>query len=128
MSGKGLNIATIKKVDCFSSLLVGLSSLADLVLNLKSSETLMVEDLTDVAFVEVEVSVRKVDKADDGDKDQHPRVVTTALGIERIITELITVGQVMNVVLFFPGVASSVGREGVLMVPHREVVLVSVVV
>ncbi len=62
--------------------------------------------------VEVEMSVAEVNEGDAGDEEDHPRVVTVALGVERIVTQLVTVGQVVHVVLFFPSVATCVGREG----------------
>ena len=75
----------------------------------------MVQNFANVALVEVEVSVAELYKGDASDKQEHPGVVSLARGLERIVTDLITVGQVVDVVLFFPGVSPSIAREVVIV-------------
>ena len=71
----------------------------------------MVEDFADVALVEVEVSVAEVDKGDTSDKDQQPRVVSLTCRFERIVTDLVTVGHIVDPGLFLPGGGASVAVE-----------------
>ena len=75
----------------------------------------MVEDLTDVASVEVEVRVAEVHKGDASDEKEEPRVVSLALRLKGIVTELVTVGQVVHVGLLFEGVTARVAGEGVVV-------------
>ena len=75
----------------------------------------MIQNFADVASVEVEVSVAELHKGDTSDKEEHPRVVSLAGGLKRIVTDLITVGQVVDVVLLFPGVSTSVAGEVVIV-------------
>lgn len=77
----------------------------------------MIEDLTNVPSVEVEVSVRKVDERDYRDENQQPRVLSLTSWLERIVTDFITVWQIMDVVLFLPSVSTTVRRERVSVVP-----------
>lgn len=88
----------------------------------------MVKHFARVSPVEVEVSVREVHEGNNSDEQEQVRVVSVATGIEGIVTDLITVGQVVDVVFLFPGVAASVRRERVLVVVQGQVVLVTVVV
>ena len=71
----------------------------------------MVEDLTDVSSVEIEVSMAEVDESDPSNEKDEPGVVSLSGGLERIVTDLVTVGQVVDVVLLLPGVAAGVRRE-----------------
>lgn len=75
----------------------------------------MVEDLADVPAVEQEVSVRKVHERDDPDEDQQPGVVSLTRGLKRIVTDLVTVREIVDVVFFLPGVGACVRGERVLM-------------
>ena len=52
----------------------------------------MIQNLANVALVEVEMSVAKVHEGDASDEQDHPWVVTVAASIEGIVTELVTVG------------------------------------
>jgi len=90
---------------------------ADLVLELEGCQTLVIEDFTNVPSVEVEVSVRKVDERDNRDEKQQPRVLSLTSWLKRIVTDFITVWQIMDVVLFLPSVSTTVRRERVSMVP-----------
>ena len=87
---------------CESCCSLGLSAGTDLVLKLQGSESLMVEHLTDVSPVEVEMSMAEVDEGDSSNEENEPGVVSLAGGVERIVTDLVTVGQVVDVVLFLP--------------------------
>lgn len=88
---------------------LGLSAGTDLVLELKGSEALVVEHLADVSSVEVEVSMAEVHESDSSDEEDEPGVVALTLSVKGIVTELVTVGKVMDVVLLFPSVAATVG-------------------
>ena len=113
----GVGLTHRNKADSSLSLAAG----TDLIFDLQSGQTLMVEDLTDVAPVEVEVSVAEVHKGDASDEKEEPRVISLALRLKGIVTELVTVGQVMHVVLFLPSVSASIGREVVSMATQNKV-------
>lgn len=102
------------------SLLARSTACADFILDLQSGQALMVQDFTNVALVEQEVGVAEVHESDTSDEENHPRVVALARGLERIVTELVTVWQVMDVVLFFPSVAASVAGEVVVVAKDRR--------
>ena len=82
----------------------------NLVLNLQCSQALMIENFTDMSFVEVEVSVGEVRETNNDRKNHHVWVVIS-MGIERIVTELVTVGHIVDVVLLLKGMSVSVSRE-----------------
>ena len=82
----------------------------NLVLNLQGSQALMIENFTDMSFVEVEMSVGEVSETNDYRENHHVRVVVS-MGIERIVTELVTVWHIVDVVLFLEGMSVSVSRE-----------------
>ena len=73
-----------------------------------------------MSSVEVEVRMAKVDKRDACDEQKQVRVVALAGRLEGIVAELVAVGQVMNIVLLLPGVASSVAREVVGMAAQAQ--------
>ena len=75
----------------------------------------MVKDLTDMASVEVEVRVAEVHKGDASDEKEEPRVVSLALRLKGIVTELVTVGQVVHVGFLFESVTAWVAGEGVVV-------------
>ena len=85
----------------------------------------MVEDLTDVASVEVEVRVAEVHKGDASDEKEEPGVISLALRLKGIVTELVTVGQVVHVGLLFEGVTARVARECVRVTKRIAKCLVS---
>ena len=64
----------------------------------------MVQDFAGLAFVELEVRMTKVNKADTCDEQQQPWVVTLTLRLEGIITELVAVWFVVNIMFLFEGV------------------------
>jgi len=86
----------------------------DLILNHESSETLMVENLSNLPLVEPEVAVSNVAEADNANKDQHVRIITVAGSFKRIVTQLVAVGLVVHVVLFLKSVSMGVARENLL--------------
>ena len=94
---------------CFGSLWSAASS--NLILDLQCGQSLMVEDLANVALVEVEVGVAEMHKGHAGDEEYHPGVVALTRRLKRIVTDLITVRQVVNVMFFLPSVPTSVARE-----------------
>lgn len=75
----------------------------------------MVKDLTDVTSVEVEVSVAEVHKGDTSDEKEEPGVISLALRLKGIVTELVTVWQVVHVGFLFESVAAWVAGEGVVV-------------
>ena len=87
----------------------------NLILDLKGGQPLMVEHLADMAPVEVEMTVAEVDECDASDEQECPGVVSLARRFKRIITDFITIWQVMDVVLLFPSVSTSVAREVVIV-------------
>lgn len=64
----------------------------------------MVQDFAGLAFVELEVRMTEVNKADTCDEQQQPWVVTLTLRLEGIITELVAVWFVVNIMFLFEGV------------------------
>ena len=78
---------------CFS-LALGL----DLIFELESGQTLVVEDFTDFALVEAEVTVGHMAESHNANEDQHPGVVAMAVALKRIVTDLVAVRLVMQVV------------------------------
>ena len=80
----------------------------DVVLDLQSGKALMVEGLSNMSPVEVEMSMAEVHEGDGCDEKKHPGVVALSGRLERIITDFVTVRQVVNVMLFLPGVTSSI--------------------
>ena len=87
---------------------LGLAAGTNLVLDLQSCKSLMEENLTKVSSMEVEVRVAEVNECNASNEQNQPGVVSLTGGLERIVTNFVTVRQVMNVVLFLPGVAASV--------------------
>ena len=75
----------------------------------------MVQDFACLASVEFEVGMTEVNKADTCNEQQQPWVVTLALGLERIIADLVAERFVVDVVFLFEAVAVGVGREYVLV-------------
>ena len=80
----------------------------------------MVEDLTNVSPVKQEMSVAEVHKSDASNEKDQPWVISLAWGLERIVSDLVTIGQVMDVVLFLPGVTASIWGECVLMAKRKQ--------
>ncbi len=68
----------------------------------------MEENLSKVSSVEVEMRVAEVNECNASNEQNQPWVVSLTRGLERIVTDFVTVGQVVNVMLFLPGVAASI--------------------
>ena len=64
-----------------------------------------------MSSVEVEMRVTEVDESDASDEKHQPGDVSLTLGIERIVTDLITVGEIVDVVLFLKGMGTTVDGE-----------------
>ena len=105
----------VKVVVCFVNCSLSLATGKDFVLDLQCGKALMVECFSNMSSVEVEVSMTEVDKSDGCDKKKQPRVVTLSSGLERIVTDFVTVRQVVNVMLFLPGMTSAISREHMVM-------------
>ena len=87
----------------------------DLVLDLESCQSLMVQDLADLSAVELEVRVSEVSESNTTNEKEQVRVITLALGLKWIIAQFITIWQIVNVVFFLPGVTMRVRCENVLV-------------
>jgi len=66
------------------------SQALDFVFELVGSVTLMVQDLTDLEVVHLEVRVDEVHEREDGEQDDNSWVVRLALGFKRIVTNFVT--------------------------------------
>jgi hypothetical protein len=62
----------------------------------------MVEDFADLASIKLEVRVNEVTETNQSHENDQVGVVSLTLGLERIVTNLVAVRQVVNVVLFVP--------------------------
>ena len=60
----------------------------------------MIEHLSNFTSIKAEVGMHEVDTTNDADKDEQPWVVTLALSLEWIITELVTIWQIVHISLF----------------------------
>ena len=92
---------------------VSLAGGFDGVFDLEGGEPLVVENLADLPSVELEVRVGEMNERDAADKQEQPGVVSLALGLERIVADLVAERFVVDVVFLFEAVA--VGREYVLV-------------
>jgi len=73
----------------------------------------VVQHLARLALVELEVTVTEVDEPHACHEDEQPRVVRLAIGLERVVAQLVAIGFVVHVVFLFERVAVRVGREDV---------------
>jgi hypothetical protein len=85
----------------------------DLILNLEGGEALMVKHFGNLPLVEAEVAVGEVDESVNGAEKHEVGVVGLALGLERIVAELVAVWLIVHVVFFFKRVTMGVGGEDV---------------
>ena len=65
----------------------------------------MVKHLADLAAIELEVRVGKVAETNHTAEDQQVWVISLTLGLKRIVVNLVTIRQVVDVVLLMPLVA-----------------------
>ena len=91
------------------------SDLANLVLNLESSESLVVEDLASLPAIESEVSMAEVSEYNNACKEEHPWVVSLALLFEGIISQLVTIRLIVNLRVLLKGHGVCIAGEGMLM-------------
>lgn len=82
----------------------------------------MVQDFADLLAVELHRGVHEVAEADASHIQDQVRVVRLALRVERIITQLVTVGFIMDALLLFEVVAVRVRRENDLVAANNYVV------
>jgi len=78
-----------------------LAQLSDLIFELVSSETLVIEHFALLASIVAEVSMTEVCEANDCEEQNQVRVVELALVLKWIITKLVAVGFVVNSWLVF---------------------------
>ena len=81
----------------------------------------MVENLAEVAPVEVKVGVAEVHEGEAANEEQQPGVVSLARGLKRVVADLVSVRQVVNVVFFLPGVTASVAREVMIVAAKQDI-------
>ena len=86
----------------------------------------MVEHFSNLASVELKVRVGEVAETDQTHENDQVRVISLALGLERIVSHLVTIRQIVNVVLLVPLVTVRVTREDLVMVVQGQFVVVSV--
>lgn len=99
-----------------------LAILLDFVFQLEVGQALVVEHFADLAAVELEVRVHEVAETDQTHEDEQVRVVALALGLERIVRNLVTIRQIMDVVLFVPLVPVRVtGEDLVMAINNNEI-------
>lgn len=98
-----------------NTIIQSLAVLLDFVFDLECSQPLVVQHFADLAAVKLEVRVSECRERYARDENEKVRVVTLALGLKRIVTELVAVGFVVDVVFFLEAVAMGVGRENVLV-------------
>lgn len=99
-----------------------LAILLDFVFQLEVGQALVVEHFADLAAVELEVRVHEVAETDQTHEDEQVRVVALALGLERIVRNLVTIRQIMDVVLLVPLVAVRVtGEDLVMAINNNEI-------
>ena len=89
------------------------SNLADLVFDLEGCEALMVENLANLSAIEAEVSMAEVNKADYASKQEHPRIISLALLLEGIVSQLVTIRLIMNFGILLKCLSESITREDV---------------
>ena len=80
----------------------------------------MVQHLADLAAVELEVRVGKVAETDHAAEDQQVGVVSLTLGLKGIVMNLITIGQVMDVVLLVPLMAVRVRSKSHMVAAQQR--------
>jgi hypothetical protein len=87
------------------------SHLADLVLDLEGHQPLVVEDLANLASIELEMRLAEVHKGDDADEEDHPGIVSLALLFKGVISEFVTIRLIMHFRVLLKGHRCSVTRE-----------------
>ncbi len=71
----------------------------------------MVEDLADLSTIEAEMSMTEVNKGDNASEQEHPRIISLALLLERIVSQLITIRLIVNFGILLKGLCESISRE-----------------
>lgn len=87
----------------------------ELVFDLESGEPLMVEDLAGLSLVESEVLGQSRDEGCQAHEQHQEGHVAVPVGVERIVTKLITIRLVVGVWLVHDQIRVWVGRENVLV-------------
>ena len=75
----------------------------------------MIEDLRGLSLVESEVESHSGDESNTSNEDVHVRHISVALGLKRIVSELISVRLIMSVRLIHDQVGVRVWREDVFV-------------
>ena len=86
-----------------------------LVLDLQSGQSLVIEHFWSLSLIESEMESHSSDERNTSDKDHKVWHITMALGIERIISELITIWLIMGVGLVHYKISVGVWGENVLV-------------
>ena len=98
------------------------SDFSNLVLNLEGGESLMVEDLPDLSAIESEMSVAEVNERYNTNKEEQPRVISSSLLFEGVVSHFVTKGLIMNLGVLLEGHSIGVTREGVSVTKERIIV------
>ena len=89
------------------------SDFADLVFDLESGEALMIENLANLSAVEAEMSMTEVNKGNNSSEQEHPWIVSLALLLEGIVSQLIAIRLVVNLGILLKGLGKGITREAV---------------
>ena len=76
----------------------------------------MIEDLAGLSSIKSEVSMTEVNEWDDASEQKHPGVISLALLLERIDSQLVTIGLIVHLGVLFEGHGESVAWEVVTMI------------
>lgn len=79
----------------------------------------MVENFTNFTSIELEVGVSEMTETDNSYEDQQVWVVSLTLWFKRIVTDLITIWQIVNVVFFMPLVTVRVTSENMVVTKNK---------
>lgn len=92
-----------------------------MIFDLEGSEALMIEDFSNLASIELEVEVSKVNEEDDAPEHNEHRVIKLTHGIKWIITDFISERLIVGVSFLFPSRSMGVTTgENMLMAELKK--------
>ena len=68
----------------------------------------MIEHFANLSAVEAEVCVAEVNKGDNTSEQEHPRIVSLALLLEGIVSQLITIGLIVHFGILLEGLGEGI--------------------
>lgn len=80
----------------------------------------MVEHLTHSSLVELQVGTGEMTETNDTTENEQDWVVSLTMWLKRIVTQFVTVGQIVSASLLFKAVTVGVTRENDLMATIRS--------